>query len=124
MKGNWHALPSAGPSTTTQGPGVVGSGVVLVLARVMVVGMVVEVVLVVDVDVVDVVEATDFLFVQTALQSNPELVFFLSVFQIIFAADWRTKGLLTEGLLEPQYLKTLLSFRYQLIFLLLLNPFP
>lgn len=109
-KGNWHALPMAGPSSTMHGPGVVDGGIVLVFSKVRAVVLVVDVVLVDVVDVVlvdvvvDVVEVAAFLFVQTALQSNPALVFFLSLFHNIFVVDWSSKGLLTEGLLEPQYL--------------------
>ena len=82
----------------------------MVFSKVRAVVLVVDVVLVDVVDVVivdvvvDVVEVAAFLFVQTALQSNPALVFFLSLFHNIFVVDWRSKGLLTEGLLEPQYL--------------------
>jgi hypothetical protein len=86
-KGNWQALPRAGPSSTKHGPGVVEGGVVLVFSKVRVVVLVVDVVLV-DVVLVDVVvEVAAFLFVQTALQSKPELVFFLSVFHNILVVD-------------------------------------
>ena len=66
--GNWQAFPRPGPSTTTQGPGVVVVGVVLVFAIVCCVVVVVMVVMVVEVVLVVV---TTFLFVQTTLQSNP-----------------------------------------------------
>ena len=103
-KGNWQDLPKAGPSTTTHGPGVVGSGVVLVLASVRVVVVGVEVVVEVEV-LVEVVEVvTSFLLEHTALQSNPELVFFLSVFHNILAEDWKIRGFFTDGLLDPQNL--------------------